>query len=310
MKEGGTVDSGGELNLSGGANSIAAAVVNGGHQLLGGTVNVDGNARFTAATEFDATATVNLSAVGDVLHLAGDAMISTGASFSGNGRLVNQVGNSLTAKDNASVGVMLENRGTISIGSSPGKLEAAGFTQSSSGTLDIEITGDMPGEVDLLTVADNVNLSGTIDVSLIGPFEPELGDTFTIVESLFGNVVGTFSTTLLPVFGDLTFDVIYQPQSVLLEVVDVLPGDYNNDGEVNVADYTVWRDNLGAPNGTLPNDPNSGLIGTAQYDTWKTNFGQTVAGAGTASPANVPEPMSMHLAIAASLVAWARRRIW
>ncbi|QDU57360.1 PEP-CTERM sorting domain-containing protein [Aeoliella mucimassa] len=54
----------------------------------------------------------------------------------------------------------------------------------------------------------------------------------------------------------------------------VAEGDYNDDGEVNLADYTIWRDNLGATEVTLPNDPNGGTIGTAQYDTWKSNFGQ------------------------------------
>ena len=33
----------------------------------------------------------------------------------------------------------------------------------------------------------------------------------------------------------------------------VLLGDYNNDGVVDAADYTVYRDNLGAPGDTLPN---------------------------------------------------------
>ncbi|QDU56518.1 PEP-CTERM sorting domain-containing protein [Aeoliella mucimassa] len=50
-------------------------------------------------------------------------------------------------------------------------------------------------------------------------------------------------------------------------------GDYNADGEVNLADYTVWRDNLGADAGALPNDPHNGVIGMDQYDTWKANFG-------------------------------------
>lgn len=53
-----------------------------------------------------------------------------------------------------------------------------------------------------------------------------------------------------------------------------LDGDYNGDNVVDIADYVVWRDNLGAEEGTLPNDPNTGAIGTLQYDTWKANFGE------------------------------------
>lgn len=51
-------------------------------------------------------------------------------------------------------------------------------------------------------------------------------------------------------------------------------GDFNDDGFVDAADYAAWRDNLGAPAGTLPNDPNEGPIGAEQYQTWRDNYGQ------------------------------------
>ncbi len=73
-----------------------------------------------------------------------------------------------------------------------------------------------------------------------------------------------------------------------------LPGDFNSDGVVNLADYIVWRDNLGAPAGTLPNDPAGGTIGTDQYTAWRNNFGQAVTAA-AAETAAVPEPMSFVL---------------
>ena len=38
-----------------------------------------------------------------------------------------------------------------------------------------------------------------------------------------------------------------------------LSGDYNNDGTVNAADYTVWRNNLGATT-VLPNDATPGTV--------------------------------------------------
>lgn len=51
-------------------------------------------------------------------------------------------------------------------------------------------------------------------------------------------------------------------------VSTVLAGDYNEDGIVNMADYTVWRDNLGAV-GPLANDPygeaNGGVVGVEQF---------------------------------------------
>ncbi|MEX2093570.1 MAG: PEP-CTERM sorting domain-containing protein [Pirellulales bacterium] len=52
-------------------------------------------------------------------------------------------------------------------------------------------------------------------------------------------------------------------------------GDYNGDTTVNAADYTVWRNNLGAAIALLNEDPNTTLGSVTQedYDIWKANFG-------------------------------------
>ena len=85
-----------------------------------------------------------------------------------------------------------------------------------------------------------------------------------------------------------------------------LAGDYNRDNSVDADDYVVWRNSVGAPAGTLPNDIDGGIIGYAQYDTWKANFGNTSAGA-SRSFVTLPEPTSRCLLIIASLVAWGSR---
>lgn len=71
----------------------------------------------------------------------------------------------------------------------------------------------------------------------------------------------------------------------------LLAGDYNQSGIVDAADYSVWRDNLGGPAGSLPNDADGGTIGLAQYATWKANFGMSLSSAGH----HVPEPISVLL---------------
>ncbi len=63
----------------------------------------------------------------------------------------------------------------------------------------------------------------------------------------------------------------------------VLPGDYNNNGVVDAADYTVWRDGLGT------------TYSAADYDVWKTHFGDTSPGSGALASAAVPEPASLVL---------------
>ncbi len=83
-----------------------------------------------------------------------------------------------------------------------------------------------------------------------------------------------------------------------------LAGDYNDDGTVNIADYTVWRDHLGARAGTLPNDIDGGPIGEAQYLTWKAQFRvqpASFSATGNAQPVairtTVPEPDSKWILI-------------
>ncbi len=95
---------------------------------------------------------------------------------------------------------------------------------------------------------------------------------------------------------------------LLTLVTDGLDGDFNEDGFVDAADYTVWRDNLGAAAGTLPNDPNGGVIGDDQYQTWKNNFGAPGAGGVALAGSAVPEPASLAaMLIGLSAVFMARR---
>lgn len=89
----------------------------------------------------------------------------------------------------------------------------------------------------------------------------------------------------------------------------VLSGDYNNDGLVDAADYTVWRDNLGSAAGTLPNDTDGGTVGVAQYNTWKANYGQTLPG--MLAQSSIPEPTTLWLLLGAGCcVAGMHRRRW
>lgn len=72
----------------------------------------------------------------------------------------------------------------------------------------------------------------------------------------------------------------------------VLPGDYNRDGAVDAADYTVWRDAVGETGIGLPADGNGDFqVTAADYQVWRTAFGDVAAGAGQ----NVPEPTTLLL---------------
>ncbi|MGI9457851.1 MAG: PEP-CTERM sorting domain-containing protein, partial [Aeoliella sp.] len=76
-------------------------------------------------------------------------------------------------------------------------------------------------------------------------------------------------------------------------------GDYDNNGMVDTADYTVWREQLGATL-TLPNeDPTvtPGQVTIEDYTVWKNNFGMTAAAGSATSFAVVPEPTCIALLI-------------
>jgi len=82
----------------------------------------------------------------------------------------------------------------------------------------------------------------------------------------------------------------------------VLAGDYNHDGIVDAADYTVWRNNLGnvgAPgiagdgdDGTLTGTPD-GMVDQKDYEFWRSRYGMSF-GTGSITIV-VPEPAT-HLA--------------
>jgi T5SS/PEP-CTERM-associated repeat protein len=68
-----------------------------------------------------------------------------------------------------------------------------------------------------------------------------------------------------------------------------LAGDYNDDGVVDAADYSVWRDNLGQ-SVTLPNQATPGSVTEHGREVWAANYGATlVSGA-------IPEPNALALA--------------
>jgi pimeloyl-ACP methyl ester carboxylesterase len=66
------------------------------------------------------------------------------------------------------------------------------------------------------------------------------------------------------------------------------PGDYDGDGVVTAADYTVWRDHLGstpAPFRDADGD-GTGTVAAADYNLWKANFGATY-GSGSAAVVSI-----------------------
>jgi hypothetical protein len=99
---------------------------------------------------------------------------------------------------------------------------------------------------------------------------------------------------------------IYQVDNFRLvtEVSQGVPGDYNNNGVVDGADYVLWRNG-----GPLQNEVDTpGTVNAADYTEWRARFGNT-SGSGSLTGGAVPEPSAAALLIAAivgSLIATRR----
>jgi hypothetical protein len=113
--------------------------------------------------------------------------------------------------------------------------------------MEFRIGDTTPGfDFNQVTVDGPASLNGTLKVSLLGNFTPGIGDMFGII-SVTGGRSGSFATEDLPMLpGNLDWNVSYAANSVVLEVIAALAGEYNGDGSVNAADYVACRTKRGA----------------------------------------------------------------
>jgi hypothetical protein len=113
-----------------------------------------------------------------------------------------------------------------------------------------------------------------------------LNETFTLLTAS-GGIAGAFDQLELPTLEDgLWWHVQYAANEVRAMVDDVMPGDFNRDGNVDAADYVAWAKNGGHQSG---------------FNYWRANFGSSIGG-GSASLANAPEPAAAWMLLCAMTV--------
>jgi hypothetical protein len=122
----------------------------------------------------------------------------------------------------------------------------------------------------------NINSSGSATVNVdIGNVELAASGTMW----LYGQSQTTPLETPMPAGLGNAFSVNVPARSIVALLIDAartLDGDYNEDGQVDAADYIVWRKGMVDPQ--------------ADYATWRLNFGNS-SGAGVHG--SVPEPTTL-----------------
>jgi hypothetical protein len=93
----------------------------------------------------------------------------------------------------------------------------------------------------------------------------------------------------------LVFEYLYE----LTEIV----GDFNGDGTVDAADYTVWRNTLGSTTELAADADGSGEVDAEDYLLWKAQFGKSLGGSLAVAPRAVPEPATILLVVGAIFLA-------
>ncbi|MFN3407607.1 MAG: beta strand repeat-containing protein [Limisphaerales bacterium] len=195
-----------------------------------------GTASF-AGTVITNTGTFNwnvgsLSFNGLFAQVGGAAHLGTNFTAGGNVRI--EAG-SLTGR--GTIAGSLYNNGVLNPGASPGFIQAASFTNTSAGVINLEIAAtNAPGtNYDQLRFTGPATLNGTVNVTFDDNFGPAVGDRFTILTTSARS--GTFSNVILPSWAFILTN--YSTTNVVLEVIGL-----TNAPLVvltNPASQTVWE---------------------------------------------------------------------
>ncbi len=194
----------------------------------------------------------------------------------------------------------------------------------------IDSSGNLSGfsnrgtEIILLNAAGAINQSdGRTDIAIprndnSGWIDVELTVTVPEESDVAGVPIAGYDLRFDQIFSLFTFPfegVFFLDDVQVLTQLAAVDGDYNNDGLVDAADYTVWRDNLNAfgnpgevsgdgDDGTGTGTPD-GLVDGNDYNFWASRYGATEPLPSLS--AAIPEPASALLSLAGAALPLVRR---
>ncbi len=189
-------------------------------------------------------------------------------------------------------------QGTVHLDSSLVTLDST-LTLGSTSVLEFSLAGttksDGSGDVGQFSAidADVVTLDGGLNLFLVDGFVPSLGDTFQI---LTGLRTGTFDSVVFPALPTgLDWEIHYDLDAVLLEVLGSFTADFDTDGDVDDEDLNQWKTSFGTgsaadADGDSDSDGNDFLA-------WQRQFRSTLP-----SAQSVPEPTTQLLSLLAFVI--------
>lgn len=154
---------------------------------------------------------------------------------------------------------------------------------------------------DTLFINDQ-KIAGPGDLNMVDTDGDGVGDSAIDGTGLSLNNI---EITNLPATGGDGFPVVYVGgeasggRDTMLRLIPAAPldGDYNGDGTVDAADYTVWRDTLGSQFLLAADGDGDNIVDQDDYTVWANNFGSTLSPSVT-----VPEPSALVVVLCGSLL--------
>jgi hypothetical protein len=150
----------------------------------------------------------------------------------------------------------------------------------------------------------------------VGEFGNSFGVTYEtdrLPSLAIADAVGDYDFQGLQVYNWTIDDGPFNPLSIEFATLAIRPraampqADFNSDGVIDAADYTVWRDLRGAVGNDLAADANSdGVVDELDYAIWREQFGES-AGSLASNSMTVPEPTAATILALVALSVAAKR---
>jgi|GEM_PF-6876901 len=251
-----------------------------------GTMRVNEEAFLSFVGDLPRNDNALINAEGAELHIAGRLVANNAHVVNKQGGLLQGGGNLDFQGDLQSEMLAFTNHGTLAVGELVGQFDVLGnFQQSSTGTFKIDLGGtNFDDDYDTLSTF-SAELGGLLDISLVdlgnGIFEPQLGDSFRILQTIGnGNIVtGRFDSYQLPQLeAGLVWNIAYLAEAVELNIVNQPQTDLDQDSDIDGKDFLSLQ----------RTDP-------VLISQWQTEYGTKVIITTTVPLAAVPEPASLLL---------------